>query len=166
MKSIVITLVGNDKPGLIDSIAKAISNAQGNWLASSFAHMAGHFAGFAEIQIPEENEAALLATLENHPDLKITLSEGVSGQQAEMRKATIDIEANDRQGIVKELTHVLNTFNLNIMQFDSVCESAPNWGNLMFKATAEVDLPLDLDTQELQSALEDLSDDLMVDIKL
>ena len=74
MKSIVITLVGNDKPGLIDSIAKAIAAAKGNWQASSFAHMAGHFAGFAEIQIPEENEAALLEKLQNHPDLKKKLS--------------------------------------------------------------------------------------------
>lgn len=166
MKSIVITLVGNDKPGLIDSIAKAISTAKGNWLASSFAQMAGQFAGFAEIQIPEENEAMLLSSLEQHPDLKITLSQGISAQKADTRKALIEIEANDRQGIVQELTHVLNTFNLNILEFDSECGSAPNWGNLMFKATAEVALPIDLDTDELQTALEGLSDDLMVDIKL
>ncbi|MCC2604996.1 glycine cleavage system protein R [Planctobacterium marinum] len=166
MKSIVITLVGNDKPGLIDSIAKAIAAAKGNWQASSFAHMAGHFAGFAEIQIPEENEAALLEKLQNHPDLKITLSQGISAQKTDLKNATIEIEANDRQGIVQELTNVLNRFNLNIVQFESECVSAPNWGSLMFKATAEVTLPVEVQTEDLRTALEGLSDDLMVEIKL
>lgn len=166
MKSLVITLVGKDKPGLIDSIAQTVSQAKGNWLASSFANMAGQFAGFAEIQLPEENEAQLLATLKNHPDLDITLNEGLSSQGKKKQKAQIDVQGNDRAGIVQELTAVLNQFNLNIVQFESLCESAPAWGNLIFKATTAVELPLDINTDELKEALEALSDDLVVEIQL
>ena len=166
MKSIVITMVGNDKPGLIDSIAKIINSADGSWQASSFAQMAGQFAGFAEILISEESEEALLKELAAHPDLKITLSEGLASDRNALQTAIVDIEGNDRTGIVRELSGVLNQFDLNIMQFDSSCESAPNWGNQIFKARANVELPDALDVDELKEALEALSDDLMVDIKL
>lgn len=166
MKSIVITMVGNDKPGLIDSIAKIINSADGSWQASSFAQMAGHFAGFAEVQVNEESEQALLKSLSAHPDLTITLSEGLQSSGPSLKKASIEIEGNDRTGIVRELSGVLHQFDLNIMQFDSACESAANWGNLVFKAKACVELPESLDLDELQEALEALSDDLMVDIKL
>jgi glycine cleavage system regulatory protein len=166
MKSIVITMVGNDKPGLIDSIAKIINSADGSWQASSFAHMAGHFAGFAEILISEESEQTLLKSLSEHPDLKITLSEGIHTGKPELKTASVEIEGNDRCGIVRELSGVLHQFDLNIMQFDSACESAPNWGNQIFKAKANVELPEKLDIDELKEALEALSDDLMVDIKL
>lgn len=166
MKSIVITMVGNDKPGLIDSIATLINEAQGNWQASSFAHMAGHFAGFAEVLISEENEQALLKRLSAHPDLTITSSEGIKSTGPALKRASIEIEGNDRVGIVRELSSVLHQFDLNIMQFDSSCESAANWGNQVFKAKTSVELPESLDIDELKDALEALSDDLMVDIKL
>ena len=159
-------MVGNDKPGLIDSIARHVMDAQGNWLASSFAHMAGHFAGFAEIQLPANQEKSLIDKLKSHPELKITLSEGLSGQCKDVRTAKIDIHGNDRRGIVQELTSVLNQFNLNITQFDSGCESAAHSGHTVFKARTQVELPEDLNTEELQSTLESLSDDLMVDIHL
>lgn len=166
MKSIVITMVGNDKPGLIDSIAQMINSSQGSWQASSFAHMAGHFAGFAEILIAEDKEAALLQNLSDHPDLKITSSAGLENVKPELKRATVEVEGNDRSGIVSELSGVLHQFDLNILQFNSFCESAANWGNQIFKARADVELPEKLDIDELQEALEALSDDLMVDIKL
>lgn len=89
MKTIVITMVGNDKPGLIDSIANIINGANGSWQASSFAHMAGHFAGFAEILISEDSEQELLAQLTEHPDLKITLSEGLQSAKPRDRKSVV-----------------------------------------------------------------------------
>lgn len=166
MKSLVITLVGKDKPGLIDSIAQTVSNAEGNWLASSFSHMAGQFAGFAEINLPEEKQAQLIDALNTHPDLQITLSEGQSASAKQLRQANLEVHGNDRPGIVQELTGVLNQFNLNIVQFESTCESAPNWGNIIFKANTIVELPQDVDTDELQETLEALSDDLVVEIQL
>lgn len=166
MKSIVITMVGNDKPGLIDSVAQIINSVHGSWQASSFAQMAGHFAGFAEILISEENEAILLKSLSEHPELSITSSHGLDNVKPGLKRASVEIEGNDRCGIVSELSGVLHQFDLNILQFDSSCESAANWGNQIFKAKANLELPEQIRIDELQEALEALSDDLMVDIKL
>ena len=72
---------------------------------------------------------------------------------------------NDKAGIVQELTSVLNQFNLNILNFSSRCESAPNWGSLIFKANAVIAVPEGFDDDALQDALESLANDLVVDIQ-
>ena len=73
MKPFIITLVGKDKPGLLGSLADTVYQFNGNWLGSNFALMAGRFAGFAEIELPEENLAALEAALNQRDDINITL---------------------------------------------------------------------------------------------
>lgn len=166
MKSLVLTIVGTDKPGLVESLAKLVFAHQGNWLASNFSHMAGQFAGFVEIHIPEEREQDILAAFENHPDLTVCLSQGLNAQEEEQQQLGIEIVGNDKPGIVQEVTGVLNRFNLNIRKFDSSCGSAPNWGSALFKAKALITVPTDLDSDELKSALEAIANDLMVEIKM
>lgn len=166
MKSLVITIVGKDKPGLIESLAKVVYAHDGNWLASNFSHMAGQFAGFAEIHIPESRENEILAAFEQNPDLNVFLSHGKEEVATNNSTVEVEIVGNDKPGIVQELTATLNQFNLNIHKFDSSCGSAPNWGGTIFKANSKVEIPENFDTDELQSALESIANDLMVEIKL
>ncbi|MCP3865993.1 MAG: glycine cleavage system protein R, partial [Aestuariibacter sp.] len=49
MKPVIITVIGKDRPGLVDAVAKKVYQFGGNWQGSSFAHMAGQFAGFVEV---------------------------------------------------------------------------------------------------------------------
>lgn len=162
----IFTLVGQDKPGLIDSLAQTVFDMRGNWLASNFSHMAGHFAGFVQIDLPQEKHPALLAKFTQHPDLQIHLVQGVDADNSESITAQVDIMGNDKPGIVQELTAILNQFNLNIIQFESSCESAPNWGSSMFKAKAHISVAPDFDMDPLREALEGIANDLMVDIDL
>lgn len=166
MKSLVLTIVGTDKPGLVESLAKLVFQHRGNWLSSNFSHMAGQFAGFVEIHIPEDQEQAILQAFDDHPSLKVCLSQGISAQDEEQQQVSIEIVGNDKPGIVQEVTGVLNRFNLNIRKFDSSCGSAPNWGSALFKASAQVTIPADVDTDELKHALEDIANDLMVEVKI
>ncbi len=166
MKPLIFTLVGRDKPGLIDSLAKQVRKLNGNWLGSNFSHMAGHFAGFVQIDLPHESHQTLIDAFANHPDLTIHLVSAEAAQKDKIELAEIDIMGNDKVGIVSELTTVLNQFNINIVKFETSCESAPNWGSLLFKAHAKVEIPQDFDTGSLRSALEDIANDLIVDIEL
>ncbi|ABG41827.1 amino acid-binding ACT [Paraglaciecola sp. T6c] len=164
MKSLIFTLVGKDKRGLVDSLAQSVFKLGGNWLGSNLSYMAGHFAGFVEIQLPEEKKAALIEQFSTHPDLSINLVEGDNNLAAHTQTVQIDIMGNDKPGIVQELTTILNRFNLNIVKFDSTCDSAPNWGGLLFKANALVAIEEGFDLDELSDALESIADDLVVDI--
>lgn len=166
MNTLIFTLVGKDKPGLIDSLAQRVFELDGNWLASNFSHMAGQFAGFAQIDLPKDKHQTFIKLLEKHPDLTITMVSAEEQADEEADIADIQVMGNDKRGIVQELTSILNQFNINIMRFESSCESAPNWGGLLFKAQAKIAIPKGFDLDPLQEALEDIANDLVVDIEL
>ena len=166
MQSLVISIMGKDKPGLVDTLAKCIYNHQGNWLGSSFAHMAGMFTGFVEVHVAQDKSESLIAALNEITDLSVqSVATTTSTTEKLNSRLTVDVMGNDKPGIVQELTSVLNQFNLNILTFSSHCESAPNWGSLIFKAKAVIAVPEQFDNDALQEALESLANDLVVDIK-
>ncbi|MBT3133977.1 glycine cleavage system protein R [Alteromonas sp. ALT199] len=164
MQSLVISIMGKDKPGLVDALAKSVYKHEGNWQGSSFAHMAGMFTGFVEVHVADENKQGLIDALNAIRDLSVQSVAVSSSENSNTTKLTVDVMGNDKTGIVQELTSVLNQFNLNILTFASHCESAPNWGNLIFKAKAEIAVTEDFDDGALQDALESLANDLVVDI--
>ena len=166
MKPIIFTLVGSDKPGLISDLAKTVYDMAGNWLGSNFSHMAGHFAGFVQIDLPLEKHPELIERFTQHPDLKIHLLPGMTDHPVEQQRVQIDIMGNDKTGIVQELTHILSQFNLNIVKFDSCLESAPNWGGELFKAKATITVATGFDLETLRDKLESVANDLMVDIEI
>lgn len=166
MKPIIFTLVGNDKPGLISDLAKTVYDMGGNWLGSNFSHMAGHFAGFVQVDLPIEKHQELVERLSQHPDLKIHLLPGITEHPETQQSVQIDITGNDKIGIVQEITLILSRFNLNIIKFDSGLETAPNWGGALFKAKAIINVAADFDLEALQQSLESVANDLMVDIEI
>lgn len=166
MKPIIFTLVGQDKPGLISDLATTVCAMGGNWLGSNFSHMAGHFAGFVQIDLPVEKHQTLIDLLIKHPDLKIHILPGTIAAPEDQQSVQIDIMGNDKTGIVQELTQILSQFNLNIVKFDSCLESAPNWGNALFKAKVTILVSADFDLETLRQKLESVANDLMVDIEI
>jgi glycine cleavage system regulatory protein len=166
MTPIIFTLVGQDKPKLISSLANTVYDMGGNWLGSNLSHMAGHFAGFVHVTLPEAKHSELIELFAKHPDLKIHVLSGQDTSTLFERTAQIEIMGNDRAGIVQELTEILNHFNLNIIKFASSLESAPNWGNPLFKAKVLISIANDFDFDDLTGDLEAVANDLMVDIEI
>lgn len=166
MKALILTLVGKDKPGLVESLAQKVYALDGNWLSSNFSYMAGHFAGFAQVNVPVQNHPTLISFLEQHPHLTIHSISTEEQDKQENSIALIEVVGNDKPGIVQELTAILSRYNINIMKFESSCQSAPNWGNLLFKATATVSVPPEFDLDPLSKDLEDIANDLVVDIEI
>src|SRR5881394_165932 len=60
---LVLTLLGPDRPGLVEAVADTIAGCGGNWLESRMAHLAGKFAGILRVEVPAESTAALMAAL-------------------------------------------------------------------------------------------------------
>ena len=164
MKPVIFTIIGKDKPGLVDAVAKQVYEFGGNWQGSSFAHMAGQFAGFVEVLVPAEKHQALITALNNLDGLQVHSQSVEESMQNDTDELTIDVMGNDRPGIVQELTNVLNRFSLNIIYFNSTCESAPNWGSEMFKARVRVAIPASVEQDDVKEALEAVANDLVVDI--
>lgn len=166
MQAMVLSIIGKDQPGLVNDVAKAVSNSDGNWLRSSFCQLSGQFAGFVEIILPAEHHNKLVADCHALSSLQITLLPARSEQTNAdaTKKIKIVVTGNDRKGIVSDVTGALKTFDINIIELETNCKSAPNWGSPLFTATIGIQLSDSIETSKLKDAIENIADDLMVDI--
>ncbi len=165
MKQLVLTLIGQDKAGLVEQLATLIAEYHGNWTASNLSHLAGYFAGILQIEVAEENVAALTTALQQMKDLDIRVHHGVDSRVNEHKLLRFVITGNDRPGIVRELSSVIKHKGTNIIHFESSKQSAPNWGVPLFNAIATVELPDGLNKDEVVHALEDIASDVIVDVE-
>lgn len=163
MKQLVLTIVGKDRTGLVESVSTIVMKHQGHWLASNLSHLGGYFAGIVHIEVPEEQLASLHDSVEalDH----VTIEEDEFAHAEETEQVNFIITGNDRPGIVNELASVIRHKGANIVHFTSNRQSAPNWGGPLFNVVATVELPNSIDKDVVIEALESLASDLMVDIE-
>jgi glycine cleavage system regulatory protein len=158
--SLVLTVIGPDKPGIVSGLSAIVETHGGNWIESHMAHLAGSFAGIVQVELDQPD--ALIAALEAVDDLRILVSRG-GADSPQGNSATIQLVANDRPGIVHEISEVLSGLSVNVEELITNCEAAPMGTGNLFRATLAVGLPEGLSSEDLGDALLALSDDLMVD---
>lgn len=164
---LVLTVLGPDRPGIVDSLAALVSEQGGSWQKSHLARLAGHFAGIVEITCPKENRSSLQNSLRKLAtgDLKISVEEELSETSAPTTRYELDIMGNDRPGIVAEVSRALHSQNANILEIETEVRPAPESGQLLFHTIATIALPEDQASDLLTRALESLSPDLQVALK-
>ena len=165
MKQLVLTVIGKDKAGLVEQLAKVINDNQGNWMASNLSHLAGYFAGIVQIEVAEPDLAQLTASLQQLTDLDIRVQHGEHTELDKKQQIRFVITGNDRPGIVRELSAILSHKGANIIAFESSKQSAPNWGVPLFHAEATVQLPAGLHRNDVTEALEGIATDIVVDLE-
>ena len=167
--SLVLTVLGEDRPGLVESLASIIAAHDGNWLESRMAQLAGQFAGILRTSVPDANAAALINALQGLASrgLQVVVARSTTDEPVQnSRWLTLDLVGNDHLGIIRDLARTLAQRSINIEELQTACTSAPMTGGMLFKATARLRVPLAMAVAELQSTLEQLAHDLMVDITL
>ena len=167
--SLILTVIGPDRPGLVEALAQLVSAHGGNWLESRMAHLEGQFAGLLRVQVPKSTvpdlRSALLA-LESQ-GIRILLSESGGAPPTEgQRPVSLELVGQDRPGIVREITAALATRGVNIEEFESRCTSAPMSGETLFHARAELRVPDGSTLEEVRDTLERIGNELMVDVSL
>jgi glycine cleavage system regulatory protein len=164
--SLVLTFMGRDKPGLANAISETIAAAGGNWMESRMARLADKFAGIVLVSVPEPNVADLSAALRSLDDagLRITVElSGAAPPETGSKILELNLVAQDRPGIVRDVTQALSQLGANIEAFSSGIESAPFTGETMFRATARIRVAEDITPDEVQVTLEQLPDEIIVD---
>lgn len=168
MASLVVTLVGPDRPGIVETVAEAVRANNGNWLESRMSHLAGQFAGILLLQVPDAEVPALQSALAELKDrgLKIVVEVDASARPSgsEGQLLTVQVVGNDRPGIVRELTQVLAGHDVNVEELTTTCEDAPHSGGQIFRAVGRVRAPEGLNPDLLREELERLAADLMIDV--
>jgi glycine cleavage system regulatory protein len=164
---LILTVIGDDRPGLVGELSAAISAHQGNWLESSMSHLAGKFAGIVKVAVPDDKAEPLKAALAKLSGLKVTAESSAAQKSAvAARLLKLSLIGHDRIGIVREVSQVLVRHAVNVEDLSTRTASAPMSAEIMFHADIELRAGADLDVRALTADLERISNDLMVDINL
>ncbi len=166
---VVLTVLGDDRPGLVEALSDVVAAHGGNWLESRMARLAGKFAGILRVSVPQSNAEALthaLQNLEAHGLRMIVEWSASEDVVPAYRWLRIDLIGTDHPGIIRDMSRCLAMQGINIDELSTEYRSAPMSGEMLFKATAQLQVPLEVTSAELRENLESLAQDLMVDITL
>jgi glycine cleavage system regulatory protein len=167
---LVLTVLGRDRTGLVESLARLVMEHDGNWLESRMCRLGGEFAGILRLRLPEERRTAFLISLDalKEQGLAITVRPDLIEPADVPSKNLMNLElvGQDRPGIVRQMTAALARRGVNVEELSTECSSAPMSGEWLFRAQAKVLVPESCDVQMLQTDLERIAADLMVDLRL
>lgn len=166
---LVITIIAQDRPGLVESLAGAIARHGGNWLESRMSRLGGQFAGIVRASLPDSAREKLIGELKGLEASGIKFS--VQSDAAPAAAGTgalveLNLIGQDRPGIVRQISQALAQRDVNVEDLSTECSSAPMSGENLFHARAKLKIPASCSLETLRSELEKIASDLMVDLTL
>jgi glycine cleavage system regulatory protein len=174
MAKLVLTVVGDDRAGLVKSLAEVIGEHGGNWETSELAELAGAFAGIVLVSVPDGRLEEMTTALQQLDGLLRVSAYGRPDSGAvhggpdagarPARRLTFTVLGNDRPGIVRDVTSTLTGHGLTIDLFSSRTREAPMAGGLLFEATVAVRVAEGFDERAVIEDLERLAGEIQVDL--
>jgi glycine cleavage system regulatory protein len=166
--SLVLTIIGTDRPGIVETISDQVLAARANWEESRMARLAGKFAGVLRVSVDAERANRLADDLRAlaSGDLTVIVERGNEVDVKGFRALAIDIVGLDRRGIVRDISRVLAQRGVNIDELETEVTGAAMSGEPTFRARARVRLPDGTSVDDVRAALEAMADNLMVDLEL
>jgi glycine cleavage system regulatory protein len=168
MESLVVTVIGKDRPGLVESVSAVVEDHGGSWVESRMSRLAGEFAGILRVSVPADRADGLATALEGlrSGGLRVVVERGFEDAVEEGHVILLELVGSDRPGIVHKISEALAARSVNVDELNTECDGAPWSGDTLFKAMARLRAPKDLDLDQLRESLEAIASDLMVDISI
>jgi len=168
MATFILTVLGDDRPGLVSALSAPIKTHGASWERSQLSQLAGKFAGIVVVSVAHDRYDALVAELTalSSQGLQLTLERTDETVERESLRLNLELLGDDRPGIVAEISAALAALDVSIEELSTDVHAAPMSGGMIFEARAVLDAPLTTNTEDLRSMLEGLADELMVEIRL
>lgn len=167
--TLVMTVIGADRPGLVQLLAGRIADHGGNWLESRMCRLGGEFAGILSVDVSSERADELVKSLKSLEEAGLRVivhAETGTPPATKGALATLELVGQDRPGILRSVSGVLADHAVNVEELTSERVSAPMGGGTLFQATAVVSVPGTASLAAIRVDLEKIAADLMVDLKL
>jgi glycine cleavage system regulatory protein len=165
--SLVLTIIGDDKPGIVEALSDHLLAAGANWEESRMAHLGGKFAGLLRVSVDAARADALEAQLRSAPaGLTVVVERSGAEPDRALRTIRLELLGNDQPGIIRNISRALADEGVNIEELETETTSAPMSGDTLFRARATLRIPSNLTLDRLRASLEGLAGELMVDLAL
>ncbi len=172
MKKVIISVLGQDRPGIIAAIARILFDNDGNIENVSQTSLQSEFAGIFIVAIPDilaqETLAQRMATALDGMDLQVHIKPVEPRHEAETPPAIesfiITTRGPDQKGLVARMTAIIARHNVNVTNCQAVFKGGddPN-SNIMIY---EVDIPANTDQQTLFNELRQKGADLHLQVSI
>jgi glycine cleavage system regulatory protein len=169
MTTLVLTVIGDDRSGLVEALSSVVARHHGNWERSRMAELAGKFAGIVLVSVPDDNAEALtrdLAPLSAQGLLDVTVERGAPDRRSDGARFSLHLLGTDQPGIIRDISAALAARSVSIAELRTETREAPMAGGMLFEAEAVLEAPHGVSGDDLRAILEDLATALMVDIEL
>ena len=167
--SLVVTVMGPDRPGIVRLLSDRAQRFGVNWAASRLSRLAGEFAGMVHFEAPREHADAFAESLRGleASGLKLVIAKSDSAQApAGLHGVELELVGDDRVGIVSNLTRILAESGVSIEHIHTEIVGTPHGAQRTFKVAAHLLVPNTLTSDELRRRLEPVASQMMVDIAL
>ena len=167
--SLVVTVMGPDRPGIVSLLSDRAQRFGANWAASRMSRLAGEFAGMVHFEVPPENAEPFAASLRGleSSGLKLVIAKSDSAAApAGLRGIQLELAGDDRVGIISSLTRILAESGISIEHIHTEIVAATSTARKIFKVAAHLLVPNTLPSDALRLRLEKVASEMMVDIAL
>jgi len=166
-KALVVTVVGANRPGIVERLAAVVAEHEGSWLDSHMADLAGQFAGIVQVEVDAARHRGLADSLGElaAEGLAVTLADGLPASRP-ARQISLELTGLDHPGIVRDIAAALARCGVSVESLETERTSGSMSGEMLFVARADLALPDGLTLDALDAALQDVSAGLMVDVAL
>ena len=163
---LVLTVIGKDRPGLVEAISQVVSDHEANWEASHMARLGGRFAGILQVAVAEDKAQALTLGLEKlgPSGLRVIVEDSSESAEPDGQAYRIELVGSDQPNIVRDISKALASREVTVLELSSEISDAPVSGGRLFKLQASIRCPASLSREELRESLEELANSLMVDL--
>jgi glycine cleavage system regulatory protein len=167
--SLVVTVIGPDRPGLVRLMAERAKGFGANWTASRMANLAGQFAGIVHLDVPPENVDALanaLSALES-AGLRVVIGRSEATEPpAGRRIVKLELQGIDRPGIVRDLSTSLAERGVSIEDLHTEVVDGASAAEHVFRVRALLFVPNALSNEALREGLDALASEMKMDLAL
>lgn len=161
----IVTFVGTATPLTIKNLAAITTENDGKWLISKVNFIENQVAAVIKVQLPKQHEEVVKEAFRSQEGLLVQMVDSNSKGHEPDQITQLRLDANDRSGIVNEITQVLDKQGVNILDMDCHRVFIADGGGIsssLFTANMALMLPSNVDISDISNELESLSEDTRV----
>ena len=167
--SLVFMVTGDDRSGVVESMAEVAASYDANWLESEITRVAGKVAGIIQVEVPKKNVDELISAMKGLESQGLNVAvDKRSGESPHFneRQVAIEVSGPDQPEIVLKISRILSRKSINIDEFHHQRLEVTQGSRRTFRADIRLSMPLKLDSREVQRALNLLADSLHLEVSM